>query len=171
MTTRLRMHAALIMGITDPIPMPSPMPEAEGAWVRANAWTDALRAIEAAYPRGFYQWCSCQRGTCWNCLNGRCDICVHRQRGGPDIDDDAGWVTNGHGFVRGRVVHRKGQRPCRWTCRCACPKTGPAPRGTAVRTPARRDPDPPRAGAETGPHGRPEPVDPAQLGLFPGVTA
>lgn len=129
MTTRLRMIGAKILGILDPVPLPSPMSEDEGAWVRAHAWTDGLREIEARYPHGFHRWCSCQRGTCWNCLNDRCDICVHRQRGGPDVDEHepSGSVTDARGYVVALIVLRDGQRPCRWMCRCPCPKTGPAP--------------------------------------------
>ncbi|MGW2492374.1 DUF6248 family natural product biosynthesis protein [Streptomyces sp. NPDC001606] len=53
MTTWLRLIGASIMGILDPVPssVTSPMTEAEGAWVRANAWTRGLRKIEDAYPQ------------------------------------------------------------------------------------------------------------------------
>ncbi|MGW2111943.1 DUF6248 family natural product biosynthesis protein, partial [Streptomyces sp. NPDC001948] len=69
MTTLLRLMGASIMGILDPVPssVPSPMTNDEAAWVRANAWTKGLRRIEDAYPRGFFRWCSCERGTCHPC--------------------------------------------------------------------------------------------------------
>lgn len=61
MTTWLRYVGASITGILDPVPSqaPSPMTAEEGAWVRANAWTKALRKIDDAYPYGFLRWCSC----------------------------------------------------------------------------------------------------------------
>ena len=68
----------------------------------------------------------CQHGTCWNCHAGRCDLCVHRQKRGPDICD-GGTVTDTHGYVVARIVYAPHQRPCRWVCRCPCPKTGPMP--------------------------------------------
>ncbi len=130
----LRLHAALILGICDPVPMPSPMSEADGAWVREHAWTSALRKIDEPYPYGLYRWCLCQSGTCWNCLVGRCDLCVHRQQGGPDISGHgpARTITDSRGFVVAVFVLRDGERPCRWTCRCPCPKTGLVPDGPAA---------------------------------------
>jgi hypothetical protein len=139
----LRVNAALILGIVDPIPLPSPMSEDQAAWVREHAWTPALLAMDRDYPYGFHRWCDCQRGTCWNCLNNRCDICVHRQRGGPDIATTGPAVTDRRGFVIAMIVLRDTQRPCRWTCRCPCPKTGPAPtRPRKQRTTGQRAPQP-----------------------------
>lgn len=125
-TPLLRLHAALIMGIADPVLMTSPMSEAEGAWVRQHAWTPHLRTMEDVYPYGYRRWCSCQRGTCWNCLAGRCDICVHRQNP-PERDDDAGAVTDQHGYVVARVIHLRGQKPCLWVCKCPCEQRGVIP--------------------------------------------
>ncbi|MCF2435929.1 DUF6248 family natural product biosynthesis protein [Streptomyces thinghirensis] len=116
MTTWLRYVGASIMGILDPIPVPltSPMSDAEGAWVRANAWTKALRRIDAAYPHGFHRWCSCERGTCHPCRSGHHDQCVSTN--GPRVDDDAGTMTDRDGFVVAVIRYRSSERPCRWTC-------------------------------------------------------
>jgi hypothetical protein len=123
----LCLHRTLLLGLADPIPMPSPMSEEEGAWVREHITPPARRLIDKGYPFGFDRWCYCQRGTCWNCLNRRCDLCVHRQQGGPDVADDAGAVTDSSGYMVARIVLRDDQKPCRWVCRCPCAKTGPAP--------------------------------------------
>lgn len=117
-TPLLRLHGAFILGIVDPVPMPSPMSEEDGQWIREHAWTKAIRDIDDVYPYGFYRWCSCQRGSCWNCLSLRCDICVHRQTP-PKPDTSAGTVTDRHGFVIALIVHRAGETPCRWVCKCA----------------------------------------------------
>ena len=155
-TPLLRLHGALIMGIIDPVLMPSPMSEEEGAWVRQNAWTKWLREIEDVYPYGFHRWCDCQRGTCWNCLNKRCDICVHRQT--PlKPEADAGTITDRRGYVAARIVHRPEQRPCRWVCKCPCEQRGaisappllPAsalPAHVLTRRPSRRRPVEPVVG-------------------------
>lgn len=124
--TLLRMHAAMIMGIVDPVPMPSPMSDEEFQQIRDHVWPQRMRDVDDAYPHGFYRWCYCQHGTCWNCHAGRCDLCVHRQKRGPDICD-GGTVTDTHGYVVAHIVYAPHQRPCRWVCRCPCPKTGPAP--------------------------------------------
>src|SRR5690606_36601522 len=81
-TAALNFQGALIMGIIDPVPNASPMPEEAGAWVREHVWPAHFQQEESRYPFGFHRWSMCERGTCWNCLNGRCDICVHRQKGG-----------------------------------------------------------------------------------------
>ncbi|GAA1614233.1 hypothetical protein GCM10009733_008030 [Nonomuraea maheshkhaliensis] len=125
-TPLLRFHAALILGIVDPTLMPSPMSEAQGEWVRQNAWTKALRAIENVYPYGIHRWCRCQAGTCWNCLSKRCAICVHRQHS-PKKDDAAGTVTDRRGFVIGVIVHLPHQKPCTWVCKCLCRQRGAIP--------------------------------------------
>ncbi|MEV1177519.1 DUF6248 family natural product biosynthesis protein [Nonomuraea sp. NPDC049784] len=116
-TPLLRLHGALILGIVDPILMTSPMREEEGAWVRAHAWTRGIRAVDDVYPYGFWRWCSCQSGTCWNCLSKRCDLCVHRQAP-PKVDSDAGAITDRKGYVVALIIHRPEQRPCRWVCKC-----------------------------------------------------
>ncbi|MEU5436483.1 DUF6248 family natural product biosynthesis protein [Streptomyces sp. NPDC020719] len=115
------------MGIVDPAPNPSPMSEAEGAWVRELVWPDHLRAIDSKYPWGFFRWSTCERGTCWNCLARRCDLCVHRQEGGPHEDDNTDWVWSAAGRCAARLILRPGGEPCVWWCRCPCPKDGPAP--------------------------------------------
>lgn len=130
-TPLLRLHGALILGIVDPVLMTSQMSEREGRWVRENAWTDALRKIDDVYPYGFRRWCSCQSGTCWNCLNKRCDICVHRQNP-PKADADAGVITDQKGFIVARILNLPEQRPCRWVCKCTHKPTLPRPRN-AVR--------------------------------------
>ncbi|MDG4857076.1 DUF6248 family natural product biosynthesis protein [Streptomyces sp. T-3] len=118
MTTWLRYVGASIMGILDPVPSttPSPMPEEEGAWVRAHAWTKALRKIEDAYPHGFHRWCSCEAGTCHPCITGHHDQCVSRH--GPRIDETAATMTERGGFVVAVIQYGPGQRPCRWHCPC-----------------------------------------------------
>jgi hypothetical protein len=147
-TKLLNLHAALMMGIVDPVPNPSPMSEAEGIWVREHVWPDWIRDIERKYPFGFWRWTNCERGTCWNCLNNRCDICVHRQRGGPNLDDGVESVHNHRGHYIATLIERPGGEPCVWWCRCPCAKTGEAPaRPERVRpepdTPA-PEPEPPR---------------------------
>ncbi len=98
-TAALNFQGALIMGIIDPVPNASPMPEEAGAWVREHVWPEHFHKIERKYPHGFARWSMCERGTCWNCLSGRCDICVHRQKGGPDVDDNRDSVTNHQGAM------------------------------------------------------------------------
>ncbi|MFF4902609.1 DUF6248 family natural product biosynthesis protein [Streptomyces sp. NPDC001068] len=123
----LNLQGALIMGITDPVPNASPMPEDAGAWVREHAWPAHFQEMEDRYPFGFRRWSMCERGTCWNCLNGRCDICVHRQQGGPDVDKNQDWVTNHQGRHIAKFIPWPGGEPCVWWCRCECDKDGPAP--------------------------------------------
>ncbi|KUL73939.1 MULTISPECIES: DUF6248 family natural product biosynthesis protein [unclassified Streptomyces] len=132
-TAALNFQAALIMGIIDPVPNASPMPEEAGAWVREHVWPEHIQQIERKYPHGFARWSMCERGTCWNCLNGRCDICVHRQRGGPDVDRNQDWVTNHQGIAVARLILRPDGEPCVWWCRCACLKDGPAPARPAAK--------------------------------------
>lgn len=123
----LRVHASMHMGLMDPQPAgPRPMGQDAAAWVRDHAWTQGLRDIEQAYPWGFHQWCACERGTCWNCFNGRCEWCLDRQRGGPLVDTVLATVTAQHGYVVALVVHTDDQVPCRHVCACPCPTTGPA---------------------------------------------
>ncbi|MGP4085471.1 DUF6248 family natural product biosynthesis protein [Streptomyces sp. KR55] len=147
-TKLLNLHGALILGIVDPVPNPSPMPEAEGAWVREHVWTEPFHKIDRKYPWGFWRWSLCEKGTCWNCLNHRCDLCIHRQKGGPDIDDNEESVHNQHGRHVATFIPRPGGEPCMWWCRCPCPKTGEAPA------------KPERRRAEAEPEPRPNPVAP-----------
>lgn len=132
----LCLHRTLLLGLADPVVMPSPMSEAEGAWVREHAWTPAMRKLDD----GFYRWCLCQHGTCWNCLNRRCDLCVHRQHGGPNVDDAApsAWIHASGGEAVARIVLRDGEQPCRWVCACPCEKTTPTPTPSAPRRTRRR---------------------------------
>ncbi|MFD0067400.1 DUF6248 family natural product biosynthesis protein [Streptomyces sp. NPDC056690] len=133
MTTRLRHIGAALMGILDPIPstVPSPMTEREGAWVRAHAWTKALRKIDDAYPHGFQRWCSCERGTCPGCASGHHDRCV--SAAGPSVDEHADTMTDAQGFVVAVIQYGPGQRPCRWLCPCTHP-------AAVKKTPDRDDP-------------------------------
>ncbi|MFI8178029.1 DUF6248 family natural product biosynthesis protein [Streptomyces microflavus] len=147
----LNLQGALIMGITDPVPNASPMSEDAGAWVREHAWPAHWKAMEERYPFGFHRWSMCERGTCWNCLNGRHDICVHRQKGGPDVDGNREWVTSHQGRTVAEFIPRPGGEPCVWWCRCECPKDGPA----SARPAAKKKPAP------AGPPAALEPV-PAQ---------
>jgi hypothetical protein len=121
MTTWLRYVGASIMGILDPVPspVPSPMSEEEGAWVRAHAWTKALRKIDGAYPHGFHRWCSCEAGTCHPCGSGHHDQCVSVD--GPRVDEHAGTITDRRGFVVAVIRYGPDQRPCRWVCPCTHP--------------------------------------------------
>lgn len=126
-TALLNFQGALIMGIVDPVPNPSPMPEEAGAWVREHVWPQHMTTIDLKYPHGFHRWSMCERGTCWNCLSGRHDLCVHRQKGGPSIDDNRDWVHNQQGRCVAPFILRPGGEPCMWWCRCSCPKVDLAP--------------------------------------------
>ncbi|PJE97168.1 hypothetical protein CUT44_14410 [Streptomyces carminius] len=147
-TAALNFQGALIMGLIDPLPNASPMPEEAGAWVREHVWPDHFREIDRKYPHGFHRWSTCERGTCWNCLSGRCDLCVHRQKGGPDVDDNTDWVHNQEGRCVAKLILRPGGEPCVWWCRCDCSKD-PAP----ARPTARPVPDPVPAAAPARDHG------------------
>ncbi|MGV9654152.1 DUF6248 family natural product biosynthesis protein [Streptomyces sp. NPDC003554] len=130
MTTLLRLIGASIMGILDPVPSSTtfPMSEAEGAWVRANAWTKGLRRIEDAYPHGFHRWCSCERGICHPCGSGHHEQCVSVN--GPRLHEYAGTITDRGGFVVAVIQYGRGQQPCRWLCPCPHPLDDAAPAGT-----------------------------------------
>ncbi|WP_338704362.1 DUF6248 family natural product biosynthesis protein (plasmid) [Streptomyces sp. Q6] len=108
-----------------PVPNPSPMSEAEGAWVREHVWPRHLQDLDHKYPWGFVRWSTCERGTCRNCLASRCDLCVHRQKGGPHVDDNTDWLYNQHGRYIARHIPRPRGEICAWWCRCPCPKDGP----------------------------------------------
>ncbi|MFF3256476.1 DUF6248 family natural product biosynthesis protein [Actinacidiphila glaucinigra] len=167
-TALLNLQGALIMGIVDPVPNPSPMTEEEGAWVRDHAWPGHFTGIERKYPWGFRRWSQCERGTCWNCLSNCCDLCVHRQKGGPDIDDNADWVQGLRGESVAKLILRPGGEPCVWWCRCPCPKDGPAERRSRrrARVPAAPPaPAPANAGPATVGTRRSEAVE-AQPALF-----
>ncbi|MEV7657885.1 DUF6248 family natural product biosynthesis protein [Streptomyces anulatus] len=130
-TAALNFQGGLIMGIIDPVPNPSPMSEAEGEWVREQVWPEHFTLIDRKYPFGFYRWSMCERGTCWNCLARRCDLCVHRQEGGPHVDGNTDWVYDSRGVGVAELILRPDGSPCVWWCRCPCAKTGPAPAGPA----------------------------------------
>ncbi|MFE3601386.1 DUF6248 family natural product biosynthesis protein [Streptomyces sp. NPDC059142] len=146
----LNFQAALLMGIVDPVPGVSPMSEDEGAWVREQVWPAYLTDLDRKYPFGFHRWAMCERGTCWNCLNDRCDLCVHRQRGGPHVDDNIEWVHGSRGRTVAKFIVRPDDAPCVWWCRCSCPKDGPLPAGTAASAEAGSAP------AQTGAERRPD---------------
>ncbi|MBQ0953847.1 DUF6248 family natural product biosynthesis protein [Streptomyces sp. RK76] len=164
MTTWLRYVGASIMGILDPIPaaLPSPMSDEEGAWVRANAWTTALRRIDTAYPHGFHRWCSCERGTCHPCRSGHHDQCISAN--GPRVDEDAGTMTDRDGFVVAVIRYRSGERRCRWNCPCI--HTAPAGDGNEGQAAATEDCEAQPAGrrAAAGTAAAPDPD--GQLSLF-----
>ncbi|WP_455361276.1 DUF6248 family natural product biosynthesis protein [Streptomyces sp. SYSU K21746] len=123
----LNFQGALIMGIIDPVPNASPMSEDEGAWVREQVWPGYFQEIDRKYPFGFHRWATCERGTCWNCLSGRCELCVHRQEGGPHVDDNTDWVHDTRGRCVAKVILRPDDEPCVWWCRCPCPRGGSVP--------------------------------------------
>ncbi|MFW5415053.1 hypothetical protein J0910_00465 [Nocardiopsis sp. CNT-189] len=123
----LTLHKCLLLGIVDPVPNLSPMSEDEGAWVREHVFSPHHRFVERGYPWGFWRWSYCEKGTCWNCLSDRCDICVHRQQGRPDVCDNTDHLLAFDGRALAQVIRRPDGRPCAWVCRCPCPKTGPAP--------------------------------------------
>ncbi|MEU8893688.1 DUF6248 family natural product biosynthesis protein [Streptomyces sp. NPDC048442] len=124
------------MGITDPVPNPSPMTEPEGEWVRRRVWPEHLVEIDRRYPFGFWRWSTCERGTCWNCFAGRCEWCVHRQEGGPHVDGNIDWVHNQRGQAVAPLLLRADGAPCVWWCRCPCPKE-PSPGRTRPPRPKR----------------------------------
>ncbi|MER8030662.1 DUF6248 family natural product biosynthesis protein [Streptomyces bauhiniae] len=142
-TDLLRLHGALILGIVDPVPTPSPMSEAEGAWVREHVWAESLREIDRKYPQGFYRWSMCERGSCWNCLNDRCDLCVHRQRGGPSQCSNYDWVHDHRGRPVAQLILRPDGSPCTWQCRCPCDKVTPAAPASVTTKPPTRTPSQP----------------------------
>ncbi|MFE5847196.1 DUF6248 family natural product biosynthesis protein [Streptomyces niveus] len=153
-TPLLNLTGALIMGIADPVPNPSPMAEDEGAWVREHAWPAHFQKTERKYPFGFQRWSTCELGTCWNCLSGRCDLCVHRQNGGPHHDNNTDWVWSSRGRCVSQLILRPGGEPCLWWCRCSCPKYGPGPTAPA---PAAAEDVAAKPVAELHPHRRPSP--------------
>ncbi|MFC8676748.1 DUF6248 family natural product biosynthesis protein [Streptomyces griseorubiginosus] len=155
-TPLMNLHGALYTGIVDPVPNPSPMSEAEGAWVREHVWTEPFTAIDRKYPFGFWRWSMCERGTCWNCLNKRCDICVHRQKGAPHVDRGTEGVHNHLGQRVAALILRPGGERCVWWCRCPCAKTGPAPArpGPPPKEPA-AEPPPAEPAAAARPQRRP----------------
>jgi hypothetical protein len=123
----LYLHRMLHLGLVDPVPNPSPMSEDEGAWVREHVWPPFFHRIDDGYAWGFWRWSFCERGTCWNCLAGRCDGCLHRQKGCPDTCDNAEAVHGPRGRTVATFILRPGGEPCVWWCRCPCPKDGIPP--------------------------------------------
>ncbi|MFE6305004.1 DUF6248 family natural product biosynthesis protein [Nocardiopsis sp. NPDC057823] len=150
-TPALTLHKALILGLVDPVPNPSPMPEEAGAWVREHVWPRWIRVIDDPYPWGYWRWSNCERGSCWNCINGRCDICVHRQKGGPDTDSHPDIVHALDGRHLAPLLRPDDNPVCTWLCRCPCPKTGPIDTAEA-------DPPAPAPAATTPPRPRPAPA-------------
>ncbi|MFF9892944.1 DUF6248 family natural product biosynthesis protein [Streptomyces albidoflavus] len=132
-TALLNLQGGLITGIIDPVPNPSPMSEDEGAWVRERVWPAFMTEIDRKYPFGFWRWTNCERGTCWNCLANRCDLCVHRQKGSPSVDDNTDWVHDTRGLGVAKIIVRPDDALCVWWCRCPCAKDGPAPDRPARR--------------------------------------
>lgn len=143
----LNFQGGLLMGIIDPVPNPSPMSEDEGAWVREQVWPRFLTEIDCKYPFGFWRWSMCEKGTCWNCLGNRCDLCVHRQKGGPHVDDNTEWLHCPRGLGLAKLIVRPGGEPCVWWCRCPCPKDDSAAEPAA---PEAGEAEPARAGADAG---------------------
>ncbi|MER7971035.1 DUF6248 family natural product biosynthesis protein [Streptomyces sp. NPDC096080] len=150
------MHRMLHLGLVDPVPNPSPMSEEEGAWVREHAWSDYFRTLDRGYTWGFVRWSTCEKGTCWNCLAGRCEWCMDRQRGGPLVDDNKDWVHNQQGIGVAELILRPGGETCVWQCRCLCPKAGPPP---AKKSPPR--PSAPAAPSAPAPAPAPQTEAPA----------
>ncbi|MEU3100017.1 DUF6248 family natural product biosynthesis protein [Streptomyces sp. NPDC006967] len=58
---------------------------------------------------------------------------VHRQEGGPHVDDNTDWAHDTRGRGVAKVIVRPDDAPCVWWCRCPCAKDGPAPDGPARR--------------------------------------
>lgn len=150
-TAALNFQGGLIMGIIDPVPNPSPMSEDEGTWVREQVWPAFLTEIDRKYPFGFWRWAMCERGTCWNCLAKRCDLCVHRQEGGPHVDDNIDWVHSTRGRCVAKFIVRADDAPCVWWCRCPCAKdNGPTRRRRRAKPTAPTKPDEGPATMKTG---------------------
>lgn len=123
-TPHLTLHRALLLGIADPVPNPSPMSEDDGQWVRHNVWPAWMREIEHPYPFGYWRWTNCQRGRCWNCINSRCDLCIHRHQGGPSTAQGSDYVSNHNGTWVAPILRPDHNPTCVWMCRCPCPTTG-----------------------------------------------
>ncbi|SEM77873.1 DUF6248 family natural product biosynthesis protein [Streptacidiphilus jiangxiensis] len=124
--TLLRLHAAAFLAIREPIPssVPSPMTEAEAAWVRETAWTRHHRRIDGNYPHGFYRWCDCERGVCSNCVAGAHSTCATRA-GARSTGPDSVTGPNGYSVPGALVIQADHQRPCSWICPCPCPTPEP----------------------------------------------
>ncbi|MFH8410387.1 DUF6248 family natural product biosynthesis protein [Streptomyces sp. NPDC018019] len=173
-TSALNLQGGLIMGIIDPVPNPSPMGEDEGAWVREQVWPVFFTEIDKKYPFGFWRWSVCERGTCWNCLSGRCELCVHRQEGSPYVDDNVAWVHNTRGQCVAKFIVRPDDAPCVWWCRCPCPKDGSVTVEPAGPVEGEAGPEEPGSGRRPEPGSSRrgsrtrgcQPVDEAQYTLF-----
>ncbi|MET9779251.1 DUF6248 family natural product biosynthesis protein [Streptomyces sp. NPDC006367] len=151
----LSLHRMLHLGLVDPVPNPSLMSEDEGAWVRQHVWPAFLRRLDDGYAFGFWRWSFCERGTCWNCLAGRCEWCIHRQKGGPDACNNSEIVHNHLGRNVATLLPRPGGEPCVWWCRCPCPKSDERDEqpvsGAARPTATQRRDDACRPGPESPP--------------------
>jgi hypothetical protein len=138
----------------------------EAAWVRANVWTPAFRAVEAAYPHGYFGRCACQGGICGACDGTsdkgrpRHDRCLSRQHGHP-IVSPISRLTDGHFMVCGPALWPAAAPPCRYICPCSCPKTGPTP-----STPPRRRPESAAKSKPARLTPNPVPAPAGQRGLF-----
>lgn len=108
----------------------------EAAWIRENAWTQAMRKTDREVP-GYLHTCACQYGPTSACQHGQCDSC---HRGTPQ-PGPAGYVCGGPGgqTVLGFGVPYKhptrsatgrhktdaamfwlADRVCRWRCTHEC---------------------------------------------------
>ncbi|MEU6610299.1 DUF6248 family natural product biosynthesis protein [Streptomyces shenzhenensis] len=170
-TTWLRYVGASIMGILDPVPSTaaSPMTEEEGAWVRANAWTKALRKIDDAYPHGFHRWCSCEAGLCHSCRTGHHDQCI--SAGSPRVDEHAGTMTDRGGFVVAVICYGPGQQPCRWICPCTHEPDAEADETAAGDVPETQAMPTTHRSTAHCPSSAPVSAPDGQLSLFTGAVA
>lgn len=137
---------------------------AEAAWVRANAWTAAMREIDASYPthRGcfLYRISPCQMGRCGACDMGRCDRCTTTTRGSEPFGWDVGVVLDGRTVAHLYPVD--GQRCRGWVCSCDCRNVAP-PTPSEITAPANPAP---RRGPTTKP--RPVPAHASGPASIPG---
>lgn len=108
----------------------------QAAWIRAHAWTPAMRKEHREVP-GHTDTCACQWGPTSHCLHGRHDRC-HRATSqrvwatvicGPDgvhpLSFAEPYEHETDTFATGRrpttlalVWHA--DRVCRWACSCTC---------------------------------------------------
>jgi len=111
------------------------------AWVRANAWTQAMRKTYAEVP-GFYTACACENGTSGWCQIGQCGDCPRgeplrgaetvivsrRHRGAPALFAEpyahpSDISATGPKFERVALVWLA-DRVCAWTCPHSCHHVG-----------------------------------------------
>ncbi|MCI3273529.1 DUF6248 family natural product biosynthesis protein [Streptomyces cylindrosporus] len=157
-------------GILDLVPstVASPMPEEEGAWVRADAWTKALRKIDDAYPHGFRRWCSCEASLCHSCRTRHHDQCI--SAASPRVDEHAGTMTDRGGFVVAVIRYGPDQQPCRWICPCTHETHTTADKAAADVPETHEVPTTHRSTAPC-PASAPVSAPDGQLSLFTGVVA